>query len=95
MTDRDLIARAASAAGKHRSEWDFDYLTERGVEVSRDMLWNPLNNNGDALWLAVKVPCVELEDLIAEAWQACDDQTAACAYVRHAITTAAGAHVPA
>ncbi len=88
MSDLDLIRLAATAAGKHRAEWDFDYLMSRGVDVSRDMLWNPLTSNGDALWLAVKVPAVDLEDLIAEAWRACDDHSAACAYVRRAITEA-------
>lgn len=92
-TDHALIAAAARAAGKLRAEWDFDYLAERGVCVSRDMLWNPLTSNGDALWLAVKVPRVDLEDLIREAWDACDNQDAACTYVRRAITIAAGALV--
>lgn len=59
-TDRDLLARAAQAAGKSRAEWDYDWLVERGVDVSRDMLWNPLANSGEALELAAaKVECVK------------------------------------
>lgn len=51
--DRNLLAAAARAAGKSRAEWDYDWLVERGVDVSRDMLWNPLENMGEAAELAV------------------------------------------
>jgi hypothetical protein len=52
-TDRELLALAAKAAGKSRGEWDYDWLRDQGHEIARDMLWNPLQNSGQALELAV------------------------------------------
>lgn len=73
--DRALLARAAQAAGKSRAEWDYDWLVERGVDVSRDMLWNPLDNSGQALELAVQLdvwPYASSEVRIG-VWQQQDD----------------------
>ena len=54
MTDRELLELAAKAAGmeysdRQWSEYDEDYVT-----------WNPLDDDGDALRLAVKLR-IELE----------------------------------
>lgn len=87
--DRELLAFAAKAAGKTRGEWDYDWLRELGHEIARDMLWNPLTNNGDAMWLAVKLPGMDLQYMISEAWLVHDDHDARCAYVRRAITISA------
>lgn len=89
--DRELLARAASAAGVSRSYWDATYLAERGIDLAQDMLWNPLTSNGDAMWLAVKLPGLNLQRIIYAAALDSHDHYARCAYVRRAITTAAAA----
>ena len=50
-SDNDL-ALAAKAAGKRRGEWDYDWLRDCGHEISRDMLWDPRRDSGQALELA-------------------------------------------
>ncbi len=55
VSDRELLELAAKAAGKTRGEWDYDWLRDLGHQISRDMLWNPAANSGQALELAVKL----------------------------------------
>lgn len=56
MTDRELLELAAKAAGI-KAQWDSPergmmVLTPDGIDT---MTWNPLNDDGDALRLAVKL----------------------------------------
>lgn len=66
MTDRELLELAAKAAGL--GELDFDYVTNEGfpfyrgprlpmttgvIMAAMHTYWNPLDNDGDALRLAV------------------------------------------
>ena len=48
MTDRELLELAAKAAGV-RGQWEFGYRDANG------RAWNPLEDDGDALRLAVKL----------------------------------------
>ena len=50
MTDRELLELAARAAG-YQYLWNIDSLLIRGLEGH----WNPLENDNDALRLAVKL----------------------------------------
>lgn len=54
-TDRELIEFAAKAAGKTRGEWDAAWLRDLGHNISRDMLWNPLADNGAVFVLALQL----------------------------------------
>lgn len=67
MTDLGLLEMAAKAAG-YRLDWD------DGIAITYDMYecgsiseWNPLEDDGDALRLAVRL---HLKILIGEAWTA-------------------------
>jgi hypothetical protein len=51
MTDRKLLEAAAKAAGELNSHWQGNEAYFDGV-LSR---WNPLDDDGDALRLAVKL----------------------------------------
>ena len=94
--DRTLLARAAQAAGKSRAEWDYDWLVERGVDVSRDMLWNPLTNSGQALELAVDLSLFDgLERRASEIAAAANYDMCPREATRRAITQAAAATVAA
>lgn len=58
MNDRELLEMAAIAAGVRHIEYDNDYDGRHGLQlcdaVGRHMgSWNPLNDDGDALRLAV------------------------------------------
>ncbi len=58
MTDRELLEAAAKAAGLH-IEWD-PYIGDGEDDggyfiVSNGVTWSPLDNDGDALRLAVKL----------------------------------------
>lgn len=94
--DRALLARAAKAADKTRAEWDYDWLQERGQEVARDMLWNPIDDDAAAFRLAV-------DHSLFEGLEKCASDIAAAALydmcpreaTRRAITIAAGLTVPA
>ena len=60
MTDRELLEAAAKAAGVRHIEYTNDYDGKNGLvmcdEVGRHQNdWNPLNDDGDALRLAVKL----------------------------------------
>ncbi|MFY4709901.1 hypothetical protein [Burkholderia glumae] len=94
MNDRELLELAAKAAA-------IEILRSRLDDpLWRDMLlspkhsktpgiaegWNPLTDDGDALRLAVSAPTIiDLQWIIAEAWQAHDEFDARMAYVRRAI----------
>lgn len=55
MTDRELLELAAKAAGKPLRELDdlYDRWESDPVQIQRG--WNPLEHDGDALRLAVKL----------------------------------------
>lgn len=54
MTDRELLERAAKAAGVDVIEWDGNLIHNTGNQyVIR--VWNPLTDDGDALRLAAKL----------------------------------------
>ena len=61
MTDRELLERAAKAAGiSYYGTGKFRIISERGVQVGdhgddSPRYWNPLTDDGDALRLAVKL----------------------------------------
>ena len=70
MTDRELLELAAKAAGLHDLTY-FDACAAGGKGMRRDELdwnnWNPLEDDGDALALAVRVfLTVEVEDGFTE-----------------------------
>jgi hypothetical protein len=51
VSDRELLELAAKAAGCGYGEW-----TRHGIVFeAKDAVWNPLNDDGDALRLAVKL----------------------------------------
>lgn len=64
MNDRELLEMAAKAVG-NGAQWDCGargmmVLTPAGNDA---MTWNPLNDDGDALRLAVKLKlCVDVSD---------------------------------
>lgn len=69
MTDRELLERAAKAAGIPVHVWG-----AKGRELVADMsdpsnhkLWNPLTDDGDALRLAVQLGILERNDALAAA----------------------------
>lgn len=94
-TDRALLARAAQAAGKLRAEWDYDWLVERGVGVSRDMLWNPLDNDADTFRLAVDLSLFDgLEQLASTIAAAVDYDMCPRAATRRAVTERASSRIP-
>lgn len=99
MTDRELLELAAKAAGYALTKGSSGYrefLCKGGVE------WNPLDDDGDALRLAVRL---HLKVLIGDAWSvdeatgehrtlfrvSPDDEPCQYAATRRAITLAAAA----
>jgi hypothetical protein len=54
MTDKKLLELAAKAAGVTRQCWDYDWVRGLGHMVTRNMMWNPLVNDGEALRLAIE-----------------------------------------
>lgn len=77
MTDRELLERAAKAAGIHGAWWDFPGMDIRhgysGAIYNEDsgQYWNPLADDGDALRLAIKLnieisPCPEHDSVTCE-----------------------------
>lgn len=101
MNDRELLEMAANAAG-YRYAWletaGYPEISQLRI-VSKDwegpywecMDWNPLTDDGDVLRLAVSIPALNLQWIIAEAWQAHSDHAGRMAYVRRAIVRAAAA----
>ena len=59
MSDRELLELAANAAGIEGkwAEWDHAYgdYREYGLDYGGRTLWNPINDDGDALRLAVSL----------------------------------------
>lgn len=62
MTDRELLEKAAKAAGVHANQWadPGELLEDKGgwvqfIGYGRVSIWNPLTDDGDALRLAVKL----------------------------------------
>ena len=91
MTDIELLTAAAKAAGLNRGQWDYYYVRNLGHMVTPSMMWNPLDEDADALRLAVKLgiqlmfnqPCVYANDL----WE--NMEAAPNAAARRAIVRAA------
>lgn len=54
MTDKELLELAAKAAGLERCLYSDRSSLGHGIHHSRG-IWNPLTDDGDALWLAVKL----------------------------------------
>ena len=77
MTDRELLELAAKAAGKdidpHRYDPD-DGFAIRHMAI----FWNPLNNDGDALRLAVK-----LNLGLVHGWEDLDEAALATIWISH------------
>lgn len=98
MDDRELLEMAAKAAGIEGL--DFDYAQREGhglyfgprlqpasgIQAMCHRYWRPLEDDGDALRLALSCPGLDLKWVITEAWQAADDEAERAAYVRRAIT---------
>ncbi len=58
MTDKELLEAAAKAAGIDALYWndgDEPYSRGPGVIYGDNWIWNPLNDDGEALRLAVKL----------------------------------------
>lgn len=55
MTDRELLEKAAKAAGYELSQWPDEKELRAEVEPNWRPIWNPLTSDGDALRLAVKL----------------------------------------
>ena len=80
MTDAELLKLAAVAAGKpheYNTFWNGLYIKRRdasGEYWDSSSLWNPLNNNGDALELAVALGltvCTNCTDEYSAKFTAC------------------------
>lgn len=92
MNDRELLEMAAKAAGVAGKFDPFMGTFRRYVEGQSTFLgdaWSPLTDDGDALRLAVSIPGLNLQWIIAEAWQTHEDQESRMKYVRRTITRAA------
>ncbi|WP_425953031.1 hypothetical protein [Ralstonia pseudosolanacearum] len=88
MTDHELLRRAAMAAGHEVSRIADDRraLLLFGVIAP----WNSLDDDGDALRLAIAVPAIEVSAILEGARVAHPaDETQRGAFVRRAITSAA------
>lgn len=89
-TNRDLITLAAKARGIE-IRWE----RSRGKLVARQQsggycgIFNPLDDWYAAMDVAVHLPGLNLQWIIAEAWQAYDTHDERCAHVRRAIVKAA------
>tara|TARA_Y100000758_G_scaffold187290_1_gene133377 strand:- start:509 stop:832 length:324 start_codon:yes stop_codon:yes gene_type:complete len=99
-TDRELVEFAAKAAGIEvrwtqadvfRGSFMRRVVPKPEAPCSEWLFWRPLHDDGDALWLAVSIAGLDLQWIIAKAWQAHDDEPARRAYVRRAIVLAAAA----
>ena len=57
MSDRELLELAATAAGFNDAEWAAEKAAICTVQAGKGFrpFWNPLNDDGDALRLAVKL----------------------------------------
>lgn len=88
MTDRELLERAAKAAGATWSDYSDhtpDHLVIRHADgVWRE--WNPLKDDGDAFRLAVKLNILDLGALLTTGAEMSADPYSA---IRRAIVCAA------
>jgi hypothetical protein len=70
MTDRELLEAAAKAAGIELAEWTGDSPEEtvprRYWSPTIGNYWNTLEDDGDALRLAVKLELFDLDKLLVE-----------------------------
>lgn len=100
MNDRELLELAAKAAGieKDDSPYNGGGSNNDGFNIMGDMVldwhnnetWNPLTDDGDALWLAVKLTLLTPECM--DDWKRCrnkDQHVDVCANYRRAIVRAA------
>lgn len=94
MDDKKLLELAAKAAGYTPTRvTDDGVVLMRGIRVN----WKPLDDDGDALRLAVALPSLDLKWVIAQAWQASDCLVERRRYVRRSILSLAadiGKHMP-
>lgn len=101
MNDRELLKLAAKAAGLKidNSEYNggganndgFDILGRAVLDWHNGVTWDPLNDDGDALRLAVKIGETNLDDLLFEYYleRQADVEIDPCAAHRRAIVLAA------
>lgn len=75
MTDRKLLELAAKAAGLKLSFYDGVHRNATGADPAMNIcafpVWNPLNDDGDALRLAVKLGmtvCIDYAKLKVSVW---------------------------
>jgi hypothetical protein len=98
-TEREMLELAAKAAG-YRLEWCDSWpgggCYMRVVEpapvdpiISKRTPWQPLDDDSDALRLAVVLPIIDIGRAILEAWQACGTEQDRSEYVRHALVRSA------
>lgn len=74
MTDNELISLAAKAADISWHEYDYDKLRSLGHMVTKSMVWNPLENDGEALRLAVRLQLFVCNDQINSGTAYCIDK---------------------
>lgn len=89
--DRELLELAARAMGAVRFE-EIDgegYGNLHFPDGSVNHAWNPLKFEGDAFDLAVRLPGLDLQWIIAEAWRAHAGHDARRLFVQRGITRAA------
>ena len=55
MSDRELLELAAKAAGIRINHWVYDDLDSSPAVLETGEVWNPRDDDGDALRLAVKL----------------------------------------
>lgn len=90
LTERERLELAAKAAGLEvKAVIVFADGTLKGLDVSDGVnvihYWHPLADDGDALRLAMAIPSLNLQWVIAEAYQAADTEALRLDYVRRAI----------
>lgn len=92
-TDRELLELAARAAGLQIGHLVSFFGGEYAVTQDHSEInaWNPLECDGDAFQLAVSVPRISMQRIIAEAWISHTDLPGRMAYARRAIVRAAAA----
>lgn len=86
MNDRELLVLAAEAVGIDPA--GVFVISGYSIGSALNQWWDPLTDDGDALKLAVSVPAINLQAIIAEAWQACEEPAERYAYVRRGIVSA-------
>ncbi|HDS1723407.1 hypothetical protein NPS53_07390 [Pseudomonas putida] len=86
MSEQRLLELAAKAAGMAPPYDEHGVFSAWVGDPVHGHWWDPLNDDGDALRLALCRPGLDLTWVITEAWQAADDVAERAAYVRRAIT---------